>query len=79
MNPPRRWPQFTRPANYLATCALAIPTGLTSAGLPHGVQLMGAPFGEETILAIGRALEERLAPMPRPDLAVTRPRAQPHA
>ncbi|WP_259400527.1 amidase [Roseovarius sp. SCSIO 43702] len=71
--------QFTRPANYLATCALAIPTGLTAAGLPHGVQLMGAPFGEETILALGRALEERLAPMPRPDLTAAKPRAQTRA
>ncbi|RKF13584.1 amidase [Roseovarius spongiae] len=71
--------QFTRPANYLSTCALSIPTGVDGRNLPHGVQLMGTPYGEEMILALGRALEQRLAPMPRPDLSVLKTPERVHA
>lgn len=58
--------QFTRPANYLATCALSIPMGVDSDGLPLGVQLMGAPFGEEMVMAVGQSLENGAGLMPRP-------------
>ena len=58
--------QFSRPANYLATCALSIPVGIDTDGLPLAVQLMGAPYGEEMILALGQAIETGAGPMPRP-------------
>lgn len=51
-------PSFlTRPANYLGQCALSIPAGLHE-GLPLGMQLIGRPFAERTVLEIGKALQE---------------------
>jgi len=61
--------QFTRPANYLGACALALPVGTDSAGLPLGIQLMGRAYGEEMILAIGQAMEGAIGPAPVPDLS----------
>jgi aspartyl-tRNA(Asn)/glutamyl-tRNA(Gln) amidotransferase subunit A len=48
---------LTRPANYLGLCALAMPAGLHE-GLPVGVQIVGKPFAERTILEIGKAYQE---------------------
>jgi aspartyl-tRNA(Asn)/glutamyl-tRNA(Gln) amidotransferase subunit A len=48
---------FTRAANYLGACALSLPAGLSSAGLPIGVQLTGAPFADATLVRIGRAFQ----------------------
>ena len=48
---------LTRPANYLGLCALAMPAGLHD-GLPLGVQIIGKPFAERTILEIGKAYQE---------------------
>lgn len=50
---------FTRPVNYLGGCALSVPCGLSAGGLPIGLQLIGAPFGEARILQIGKAYQER--------------------
>ncbi|UXX82563.1 amidase [Roseovarius pelagicus] len=61
--------QFTRPANYLGACALALPVGTDSAGLPLGTQLMGRAYGEEMILAIGQAMEGAIGPALVPDLS----------
>ncbi len=47
---------LTRPANYLGLCALAQPAGLVD-GLPVGIQLVGKPFAERTVLALGAAFE----------------------
>jgi aspartyl-tRNA(Asn)/glutamyl-tRNA(Gln) amidotransferase subunit A len=48
---------LTRPANYLGLCALAMPAGLHE-GLPLGVQIIGKPFAERTVLEIGKAFQE---------------------
>jgi aspartyl-tRNA(Asn)/glutamyl-tRNA(Gln) amidotransferase subunit A len=48
---------LTRPANYLGLCALSMPAGLHE-GLPMGVQVIGKPFAERTILEIGKAYQE---------------------
>ncbi|MDH5538222.1 MAG: amidase [Rhizobacter sp.] len=48
---------LTRPANYLGLCALAMPAGLHE-GMPLGVQIIGKPFAERTILEIGKAYQE---------------------
>ena len=48
---------FTRAANYLGACALSLPAGLSRAGLPIGVQLMGAPFADATLARIGQAFQ----------------------
>jgi amidase len=38
--------------------AMSVPAGLDSNGVPIGVQLVGRYGDEETILRLGRALEE---------------------
>jgi aspartyl-tRNA(Asn)/glutamyl-tRNA(Gln) amidotransferase subunit A len=48
---------FTRPVNYLGACALSLPAGFSPQGLPIGMQLVGAPFRDATILRIGRAFQ----------------------
>jgi len=48
---------FTRVANYLGACALSLPAGLSSDGLPVGVQLMGGRFAEAMLVRLGRAFQ----------------------
>lgn len=48
---------FTRPANYLAMCALSLPMGLTNSGLPGGLQIMARGGDEYTAVRIGAAFE----------------------
>jgi Asp-tRNA(Asn)/Glu-tRNA(Gln) amidotransferase A subunit family amidase len=45
-------------ANVLGLPAVTIPMGLTSGGLPVGIQLMGRPFDDELLLEIAIHLEE---------------------
>jgi len=49
---------FTRAVNYLGGCALSLPAGFSHAGLPIGVQLVGAPFAEPMLVRIGRAFQD---------------------
>jgi len=50
---------FTISANLAGICGLSIPCGFTKAPkLPIGLQLLGKPFGEETILRIAHAFEQ---------------------
>jgi len=49
---------FTIPVNLAGTCALSLPCGMTEGGLPIGLQLVGKPFGEETILRAAWAFEQ---------------------
>lgn len=51
---------LTRPGNYLGLCALACPAGLVQ-GLPVGVQLIGKPWDERTVLSLGQAYETATA------------------
>ncbi|HKW81786.1 MAG TPA: amidase [Casimicrobiaceae bacterium] len=61
---------FTRVANYLGICALALPAGLSSDGLPVSVQLLGAPFAEPTLIRAGRAFQQQSDwHLRRPDLS----------
>jgi aspartyl-tRNA(Asn)/glutamyl-tRNA(Gln) amidotransferase subunit A len=48
---------LTRLVNWLGLCGVSVPCGFTSKGLPVGVQLIGKPFDEVTILRIARAYE----------------------
>ncbi|GFO53151.1 glutamyl-tRNA(Gln) amidotransferase subunit A [Geomonas sp. Red276] len=48
---------FTIPVNLAGTCGMSIPAGMSANGLPIGLQLIGKPFGEETILRAGYAFE----------------------
>lgn len=47
-------------ANLLDLCALSMPVGADSLGLPVGLQLMCANRQERRLLAIGRAVEKQL-------------------
>jgi aspartyl-tRNA(Asn)/glutamyl-tRNA(Gln) amidotransferase subunit A len=49
---------WTRAANYLGACALSLPAGFSPEGLPIGVQVMGAPFTEVSLVRIGRAFQK---------------------
>jgi aspartyl-tRNA(Asn)/glutamyl-tRNA(Gln) amidotransferase subunit A len=49
---------FTIPVNLAGTCAMSIPAGFSADGLPIGLQLVGKPFGEETILRAAHAFEQ---------------------
>jgi aspartyl-tRNA(Asn)/glutamyl-tRNA(Gln) amidotransferase subunit A len=53
----QRLTRFTRPVNYLGLPSLAIPSGFTPGGLPVGMQLIGRPFDEATLLRIGAAFQ----------------------
>ena len=48
---------LTRPANYLGHCAMSMPAGF-SKGLPIGIQLVGKPYAETTVLRLARAYQD---------------------
>jgi len=48
---------FTRAGNYLGACALSLPAGFSAQRLPLGVQLIGAPFADATLITLGRAFQ----------------------
>ena len=50
---------FTSFANVSGLPAITLPVHVTTEGLPMGVQLIGRPGGEHTLLAIGAQLERR--------------------
>lgn len=52
---------YTSFANVSGLPAITLPVAVTDTGLPMGVQLIGRPGGEHTLLAIGAQLERRLA------------------
>jgi aspartyl-tRNA(Asn)/glutamyl-tRNA(Gln) amidotransferase subunit A len=49
---------FTIPVNLAGTCAVSVPAGFSGEGLPIGMQLVGKPFGEETIIRAAYAFEQ---------------------
>jgi aspartyl-tRNA(Asn)/glutamyl-tRNA(Gln) amidotransferase subunit A len=52
-----RTPGHTIPFNVTGHPALAVPTGFAKNGLPIGMQIVGRPFDEPTVLRIGAAYE----------------------
>ena len=49
------------PANLTGLPALSIPCGLDAQGLPLGLQIIGRPFDEATVLQVGTAFEKATA------------------
>ena len=62
------WTPFSYPFNLSQQPAASIPCGLTSDGLPIGLQLVGPMFGDALVLRACRAYES-VRPIPRPSLA----------
>ncbi len=48
---------FTVPVNLAGLPGLSVPAGLSAEGLPLGLQLIGKPFDEETLLRVGGVVE----------------------
>jgi aspartyl-tRNA(Asn)/glutamyl-tRNA(Gln) amidotransferase subunit A len=51
---------FTVPINLAGLPAISIPGGSDESGLPLGLQLIGKPFDEQTVLNAAYALEEKI-------------------
>jgi amidase len=58
------WPALW--VNCAGLPAAVVPGGTDKDGLPIGIQVVGRAFGEETVLAIARALERGLGGFQRP-------------
>ena len=50
--------QYTRPFNLNGFPAITVPCGFSDDGLPLGLQLVGRPFDEETVLRAAHAYEQ---------------------
>lgn len=50
----------TRPFNILGTPAISVPCGATRAGLPIGLQIVGAPGDDARVLRVAAAIEHAL-------------------
>jgi aspartyl-tRNA(Asn)/glutamyl-tRNA(Gln) amidotransferase subunit A len=58
---------FTVTVNMAGLPGLSVPAGLDAQGLPLGLQLIGRPFEEATLFALGQAIEDsagRFSPEP---------------
>jgi aspartyl-tRNA(Asn)/glutamyl-tRNA(Gln) amidotransferase subunit A len=53
--------KYTRPINYLGLPTLALPIP-RNGGLPNGIQLIGRPFAEAQLFAIGQAYQREVPP-----------------
>jgi aspartyl-tRNA(Asn)/glutamyl-tRNA(Gln) amidotransferase subunit A len=49
---------FTVTVNMAGLPGIAVPAGLDRQGLPLGLQLIGKPFDEETLFALGQKIED---------------------
>jgi aspartyl-tRNA(Asn)/glutamyl-tRNA(Gln) amidotransferase subunit A len=58
------WTPATYPFNLTGQPAVSLPAGLTSAGLPVGVQLVGQLGADELVLHAARRIEAELGPLP---------------
>ncbi len=59
---------FTVPVNMAGLPGLSVPAGLDAAGLPLGLQIIGRPFDEETVFAVGAAIERAAGFTARPSI-----------
>jgi aspartyl-tRNA(Asn)/glutamyl-tRNA(Gln) amidotransferase subunit A len=49
---------FTVTVNMAGLPGISVPAGLSSDGLPLGLQLIGRPFDEETLFSLGEVIEQ---------------------
>jgi aspartyl-tRNA(Asn)/glutamyl-tRNA(Gln) amidotransferase subunit A len=57
---------FTVTVNMAGLPGLVAPAGLSAEGLPLGLQLIGRPFDEETLFALGAVMEQSAGRMALP-------------
>lgn len=62
------WTPFSYPFNLSQQPAISVPCGLTTEGLPMGVQLVGPMFGDALVLQAAQALQA-CYPLQRPTLS----------
>src|SRR5438132_7387057 len=55
---------FTISVNLAALPGIVVPCGVDEAGLPIGLQIVGPPFGEATILRVAHAYEQSVTSAP---------------
>jgi amidase len=60
---------YSRTFNVLDLPCAVVPAGRTPEGLPVGVQIIGRPFEEETVLAAASIIEEELGGWVQPPVA----------
>jgi aspartyl-tRNA(Asn)/glutamyl-tRNA(Gln) amidotransferase subunit A len=58
---------FTVTVNMAGLPGLVAPAGLSAEGLPLGLQLIGRPFDEETLFALGEVIEQAAPKVRLPD------------
>jgi aspartyl-tRNA(Asn)/glutamyl-tRNA(Gln) amidotransferase subunit A len=58
---------FTVTVNMAGLPGIAVPAGLDGQGLPLGLQLIGRPFDEETLFALGEVIEKAAGRFPVPE------------
>ena len=63
-------PAFQSPWTTCGFPALSLPTGLSEAGLPLGIQLVSAPFAEEKLLTAAHWCEQVLGTGPPPPVGM---------
>ncbi len=63
------WAPASYPYNMTGQPAASLPAGLTSSGLPAGVQLVGPVGADDLVLTVARRLEAMLPPLPQPPAA----------
>ncbi len=55
--PAEAWNRLLTPFNLAGLPAVSVPCGFDDAGLPVGLQVVGAPFAEARLLRVARAVE----------------------
>jgi aspartyl-tRNA(Asn)/glutamyl-tRNA(Gln) amidotransferase subunit A len=58
---------FTVTVNMAGLPGLVVAAGKSAEGLPLGLQLIGQPFGEETLFSLGHAIEDAAGRAPFPE------------
>lgn len=58
---------FTVTGNLAGLPGISVPSGISSEGLPLGLQILGKPFDEEGVLRIAGVVEEAAAFDARPE------------
>ena len=70
-------PSITTPFDVTAGPALSLCSGFSQSGLPLGVQLVGRPFDDARVLAVGAALEREIGNRARrPEVVASPPPAE---